>query len=155
MGIANLITSSVQKELGCSEEDARRQIWLFDSKGVVSSFRTDDLAHHKRPFAHALPTGADGGTNLAAAIAALKPTVLVGVSAQPGAFSEDVCKAMAKISEAPLILALSNPTSKAECTAAQAYEWTDGRCVFFSGSPFDPVTLPGGRVVVPGQGNNA
>jgi malate dehydrogenase (oxaloacetate-decarboxylating)(NADP+) len=83
------------------------------------------------------------------------PNFPTGVSAQGGAFDQYVCEKMASLNEKPLIFALSNPTSKAECTASQAYEWTKGNCVFASGSPFDPVTISDGRHFTPGQGNNA
>lgn len=125
---------------------------MFDSKGIVTNSRTENL-HHKKPYAHSAPAG--DLTTLLSAINVLKPTVLVGVSAQTGAFTEEVCKAMTTFTTAPLILSLSNPTSKAECTAEQAYKWTNGKAIYFSGSPFDPVTLPDGTVKVPGQGNNA
>ncbi len=155
VGIANLISTAIQKEKGCSEAEARSRVWLFDSQGIVHSKRTDKLAHHKLPYAHELPAGGAAGSDLLSAVTLLHPTMLIGVSAQGGVFDEKVCRKMASISAAPLILALSNPTHKAECTAAQAYEWTGGKCVFISGSPFDPVTLPDGTVKVPGQGNNA
>jgi malic enzyme len=97
----------------------------------------------------------DKNVNLLDAIKLIKPSALIGVSAQGGAFTKEICQEMAKINESPLIFALSNPTSKAECTPTQAYEWTNGKCVYASGSPFDPVTLTDGRKFVPGQGNNA
>ena len=157
VGIANLIASSIQKEEGLTEEQARGHIWLYDSKGVVHADRADakSLVHHKAIYAHKLPTSDPVGSDLLSVVKAVKPTALIGVSAQGGVFTEGVCREMAAISEAPLILPLSNPTSKAECTAAQAYGWTDGRAVVFTGSPFEPVILPDGRKVVPGQGNNA
>ena len=85
----------------------------------------------------------------------IKPTALIGVSTQPSTFTREVVDAMAALNERPVIFALSNPTSKSECTAVEAYGWTNGRAVFASGSPFDPVTLKDGRVLTPGQGNNS
>jgi len=84
----------------------------------------------------------------------LKPTAILGLSGQPSSFTQPIIEAMAEINERPIIFALSNPTSKAECTAEQAYNWTNGRAVFASGSPFDPVTIDN-RTFIPGQGNNA
>ena len=84
----------------------------------------------------------------------LRPTVLIGASAQRGVFSEQVCRAMAVNAERPVIFALSNPTDKAECTAEEAYRWTDGRALYASGSPFPYVKMPDGSVRIPGQANN-
>lgn len=159
-----MIAASIKKENDGDDattiEDARKNIWLFDSKGIVTNTRKEALLH-KKPFAHDPPSvdaavGAGGEiTDLLTAIQILKPTVLVGVSAQTGAFNEIICQEMMKHNQAPLILSLSNPTSKAECTAEQAYKWTNGKCIFFSGSPFDNVTMPDGTIRIPGQGNNA
>jgi len=88
------------------------------------------------------------------AIETLRPTALIGCSGTPRIFSQAVLKTMATINERPIVFALSNPTSKAECTAKQAYAWTEGRAIFASGSPFDSVDY-NGKTFVPGQGNNA
>ena len=140
-----------------SIEQARQNVFLFDSKGLVVEGRPDGfrgrrgtLQHHKLPFAH---THAQE-TSFIAAVRDVRPDVIIGVSAQPGVFDEEVCKAMAEINDTPIIFPLSNPTHKAECTAEQAYTWTGGKCIFASGSPFDPVTY-GGKTFEPGQGNNA
>jgi malate dehydrogenase (oxaloacetate-decarboxylating)(NADP+) len=154
VGIANMISAYIAKEQGCSLEEARRNVYLVDSQGLVSSHRTDALAHHKQPYAHG-PLSFANPKELLDAVKAIQPTALIGVSAQGGTFTEAVCKQMAAHNKSPLIFALSNPTSKAECTAEQAYKWTDGKCVFASGSPFGDVTLPDGRKFIPGQGNNA
>ena len=148
IGIGELIVEAL-KSGGLPEDAARRQCWFFDSKGLVVRSRTD-LAEHKLRFAH---EHAEVHT-LREAVERLKPAALIGVSGMPGTFDESVVRAMALINEKPIIFALSNPTSKAECTAEQAYGWTDGRAIFASGSPFAPVTL-NGRRLVPGQGNNS
>jgi malate dehydrogenase (oxaloacetate-decarboxylating)(NADP+) len=131
------------------EAAARTRCWLMDSRGLVVAHRTD-LADHKRPYAHDAAHGAD----LREAIGALKPTVLIGVAAVGGAFTEEVVGLMARLNERPGIFALSNPTSRSECTAEQAYAWSEGRALFASGSPFDPVERQGRRFV-PRQGNNS
>jgi malate dehydrogenase (oxaloacetate-decarboxylating)(NADP+) len=146
-GIGNLVVSSMVYS-GLSEADARRRCWFVDSKGLVVKSRTD-LADHKLNFAHEHETVPD----FRSAIASLKPTVIVGVSGQPKTFTQDMLEMMAQFNERPIVFALSNPTSKAECTAEEAYRWTDGRAIFASGSPFGPVTLDG-KTHVPGQGNN-
>ncbi len=108
-----------------------------------------DLAEHKRPYAHDhAPV-----TDLVSAIRVLRPTALIGAAAQGGAFTREAIEEMARLNERPVVFALSNPTSKSECTAAQAYKWSGGRALFASGSPFEPVML-GGHTLVPRQGNN-
>jgi len=162
VGIAELIANAISKETGKSVEESRKQIFLIDSKGVVSAERLanePNMAHHKRPYAHELPEGgaAPTGEALLDAVHRLRPSALIGVSATPQTFTQPVCEAMNEVNGdgKPLIFALSNPTSKAECTAEQAYSFTKGNVVFASGSPFDPVTLEDGQHFVPGQGNNA
>jgi malate dehydrogenase (oxaloacetate-decarboxylating)(NADP+) len=138
----------MQRE-GLPVAEAVSRIWLFDSQGLVTSGR-ERLAAHKRRYAHEHPPA----TDLAEAIHALKPTALIGLSTIGGAFKEGVLRAMAEHNERPIVFALSNPTSKAECTAEDAYRHSDGRAVFASGSPFPPVEL-NGRRLESRQANNA
>ncbi len=147
-GIGELIVSALVKT-GLSPEDAHQRCWFVDSKGLVVKSR-EGLAAHKMPFAHDHAPVPD----FLSAVKALKPTAIIGVSGQAGKFDKDVLQTMTAINEQPIIFALSNPTSKAECTARDAYTWTEGRCLFSSGSPFDPVTIDG-KTFTPGQGNNA
>ena len=147
-GIADLIVAALVRE-GLPLAEARRRCWLIDRGGLVTAARTD-IAGYKRPYAHEHEPVAD----LPGAVAALRPTAIIGVSAQPQTFTEPVIKAMARINPRPIVFPLSNPTSKSECTAEQAYRWSEGRAVFASGSPFDPVTV-GQATFVPRQGNNA
>lgn len=147
-GIADLTVSAMVRD-GLDEASARSRCWFVDSKGLVVKSR-DDLAAHKRPYAHEHEFLRD----LLTVITELRPTTLIGVSGQPGTFDEAALRAMADVNQRPVVFALSNPTSKAECTAEQAYEWTEGRVVFASGSPFEPVVVDGTRYV-PRQGNNA
>lgn len=148
IGIGELIVEALVSA-GVAEADARRQCWYVDSKGLVVAGRID-LTAHKRPFAHDHP----GAATLLAAVEALKPTMLIGVSGMPSAFAEPVVRTMARLNSIPVIFALSNPTSKAECTAEQAYTWSDGRAIFASGSPFPAFEFKG-RTYIPGQGNNS
>lgn len=147
-GIADLLVAAMTKN-GLNEDEARRRCWFVDSTGLVVKAR-DRLPKHKVPYAHEhefLP-------DLLSAVRSVRPTTLIGVSGQPKTFTRPVLEFMAKINDTPIIFALSNPTSKAECTAQEAYRWTNARAVFASGSPFPPVVI-GGRTFVPGQGNNA
>ncbi len=147
-GIGNVMVPAIMAE-GTTEADARLKCWYFDSEGLVTTARKN-LAPHKLPFAHEH----EAFSSLPAAIRGLKPTVLIGTSAQPKAFSAEVLKAMAEMNDRPMVFALSNPTSKAECTAEEAYIFTSGKAVFASGSPFRDVAL-NGRTYAPGQMNNA
>jgi malate dehydrogenase (oxaloacetate-decarboxylating)(NADP+) len=147
-GIADLFVAAAQAE-GLSEAEARARCWFVDSQGLVVKSRLAKLAEHKVPYAHDhafVPT-------LAEAVDILKPTALIGVSGQGSTFTQPIVEKMAALNRRPVIFALSNPTSKAECTATDAYKWTKGTAIFASGSPFAPVTLEG-RTFVPGQGNN-
>lgn len=151
-GIADLIALAIAKEQGVSIDEARNKIFLVDSTGLVTESRKERLQHHKLNYAH--PVDHECKTILEA-VEMLKPSALIGVSAIANLFTREIVEKMAMLNEKPIIFALSNPTSKAECTAQQAYEWTNGQAVFASGSPFDAVELPDGRRFVPGQGNNA
>jgi malate dehydrogenase (oxaloacetate-decarboxylating)(NADP+) len=146
-GIAELISEAMVLE-GLPIEQARRRTWLFDVNGLMVDSRTD-LAEFQKPFAHdhaAIDT-------FVAAVEALRPTAVIGVSTVPKLFNQAVIEAMARINERPIIFPYSNPTTRSECTAEEAYKWSDGRAIFASGSPFPPTEINGKRFV-PGQGNN-
>jgi malate dehydrogenase (oxaloacetate-decarboxylating)(NADP+) len=132
-----------------TQAEARWRAWLVDSRGLVVKGR-EGLTEHKRPYAHEHPPVGD----FLSAINTLKPTAIIGVAAVGGTFTPDVLRTMAEINEQPIVFALSNPTSKAECSAEEAYRHTGGRALFACGSPYDPVTIEG-KTFVPRQGNNS
>ncbi|MGB7218265.1 MAG: NAD-dependent malic enzyme [Vicinamibacterales bacterium] len=148
LGIGAIVVAAMCRE-GLSEADARGRCLFIDSRGAVIKSR-QDLSGQKRPFAQDRRPMPD----LLAAVEEFRPTVLIGASGQSGMFTQSVLEAMARFNERPVVFALSNPTSKAECTAEQAYGWTSGRAVFASGSPFPAVTSAG-RTHSPGQANNS
>ena len=149
-GIADLVVSAMMAE-GATEAEALRRNWLVDSRGLVVSGRSG-LSGHKLRYAH---TDHAPIADFLTAIKTLKPTAIIGVAAVGGAFTPDVLKVMAKLNAQPIVFALSNPTSKAECSAEDAYRYTGGRALFACGSPYDPVKLARGRTFVPRQGNNS
>lgn len=148
IGIADTVVAALVDE-GTSIEQARRCCWFVDSRGLVVADRKK-LSASKQDYAHEHP----GADNFIAAVKLLRPTAIIGVSGQPGQFTREVIEAMTEINKRPIVFALSNPTSKAECTAEQAYGWSQGQAIFASGSPYDHVEI-GNRLFVPGQGNNA
>ncbi|KAJ9532221.1 hypothetical protein QJQ45_003876 [Haematococcus lacustris] len=129
-GIGELIAYCVHRRTGVSLEEGRRHCFYMDSKGLVQ-----ELQHHKLPFAHDMPHC----KTLLEAVNTIRPTTIIGVSAQPNTFTEPVVRAMADFNARPFIFPLSNPTNKSECTFEEAVRWTDGRVLFASGSPFDPL----------------
>jgi malate dehydrogenase (oxaloacetate-decarboxylating)(NADP+) len=147
-GIADLVVSAMVAE-GCPEPEARRRNWLVDSRGLVVRGRAE-LAEHKLPYAHEHAHIGDFLT----AIRTLKPTGIIGVAATGGTFTREVLEMIAQLNERPIVFALSNPTSKSECTAEEAYQHTGGRALFACGSPYAPMKLDG-RNFVPRQGNNS
>ncbi len=146
-GIGDLIVSALV-ERGLNAEEARKKLWFIDSKGLVVAERTD-LADYKKPYAHEQKP-----MDFNQALDVLKPDVLIGATGAPGTFTKEIVEKMVSFHGQPAIFALSNPTSKAECTAEQAYTWSKGKAIFCSGSPFHPVTV-NGKEHRPGQGNNA
>ena len=157
-GISDLIVTAMQEE-GLSEQEAIERIWTVDSEGLCTKNR-DGLADFKLKFARSAAeitryTCADRSKiSLAEAIDNAKPTILIGTSGTPGMFTESIIRKMAEINERPIIFPLSNPTSKAEVTPADALDWSEGRAIVATGSPFDPVVMKGKRFRI-GQGNNA
>jgi len=146
-GIAELISQAMALE-GMDINAARRRNALFDINGLLVKSRSD-LAGFQKPFAQDRAPIA----RFVDAVKALKPTGIIGVSTVPKLFTREVIEAMAEINEHPIVFPYSNPTSRSECTAEEAYRWSGGKAVFASGSPFPPVEI-GGRKFVPGQGNN-
>jgi malate dehydrogenase (oxaloacetate-decarboxylating)(NADP+) len=147
LGAGELLVSALIEE-GLSVEEARRCCWYVDSKGLIVQSRTD-LSGHKLLYAHDHPPVTDFQT----AVETLRPQAIIGVSGQPKRFTPQILETMARINERPIVFSLSNPTSKSECTAEEAYTWTEGRAIFASGSPFAPVVTHG-RKLYPSQGNN-
>jgi malate dehydrogenase (oxaloacetate-decarboxylating)(NADP+) len=147
IGLANLLCSALVQQ-GVSLEEARSRIHMFDIDGLLESTRKD-LLDYQMPYAHKhAPT-----RDFVAAIESIRPTTIIGVSTIGGAFNQKVIEAMAKINERPVILALSNPTPKAECTPEQAYKWSNGKAIYAAGVQFPPVQFKG-QTFLPGQANN-
>jgi malate dehydrogenase (oxaloacetate-decarboxylating)(NADP+) len=148
IGIGTAIVSAMMRE-GQSEAAARSHCWFIDSKGLLVTAR-DDLATHKRPFVQDhMPLA-----GLLSAVETFRPSVLIGASGQPGAFTQPVLSAMARLNDRPVILALSNPTTRTECTPEQVFHATGGRAIFATGSPFPPLEQHG-RTYITGQANNS
>ena len=147
LGIGGMIAKAMRNE-GLSEDEAQGRISMFDIDGLIEPSRKD-LNPWQKPFAHK----AEPCKDFVKAIEALKPTVLIGVSTTFGAFTQAVVEAMGKLNARPIIFALSNPTDKCECTAEQAYTWSDGRVLFAAGIQFPDFTYKG-RDFHPGQANN-
>ncbi|KAL3082599.1 hypothetical protein niasHT_019198 [Heterodera trifolii] len=148
LGVAEMCVRQMQSE-GLSFEEACGQIYMMDIDGLITTQRKNIEPRHL-PFAKNLPDS----QSLLEVILSVRPGALIGASTVRGAFTDDVIRTMAEHNARPIIFALSNPTSKAECTAEDAYRVTNGTALFASGSPFKNVEL-GGKVYKPGQGNNA
>ena len=148
IGLGNIISSALIAD-GLSEQEARNRCWFMDSKGLVVKNRSD-LTEYKLPYAHDYEHLRD----FLSTVKLLKPTIIIGISGQSKLFTQSVLEVMAVYNQRPIVFAMSNPTSKAECTAEEAYSWTEGRAIFASGSPFAPVKFKG-QTYVPGQANNA
>jgi malate dehydrogenase (oxaloacetate-decarboxylating)(NADP+) len=146
-GIAELISQAMAAQ-GLDIDAARQRNALFDVNGLLVNSRTD-IADFQKPFMQDCPPIA----HFVDAIKALKPQGIIGVSTVPKLFNQAVIEAMSEINERPIIFPYSNPTSRSECTAAEAYRWSQGRAIFASGSPYSPVEIAG-TTFVPGQGNN-
>ena len=151
VGVADMIVSWFL-EHGLSLDDARARFWFVDSRGLVTKDREGVLEEHKVRFARGDNEGRQW-KDLMSVVKEVKPTALIGLSGQGQAFTEEIVKEVHRHCPRPVVMALSNPTSKAECSAQQAIEWTDGQAIFASGSPFGPVQYKG-KTFLPGQGNN-
>ncbi len=147
IGLADLLCSALVKQ-GMTLKDAQSRVYMFDINGLLESTRKD-LVDFQRPYAHQhAPT-----KDFVAAIESIKPTTIIGVSTIGGAFTQKVVESMSRINERPVILALSNPTEHAECTAEQAYTWSKGKAIYAAGVQFAPVHY-NGQTFLPGQANN-
>lgn len=145
-GIADLICYALQKE-GLTEAEARQRLWFVDIEGLLVKGRKGLLPHNE-PYLHE-----HEALGFVDAINAIRPNVLIGATGAPNTFNKGVIEAMSRVNERPTIFALSNPTSRAECTAMEAYEWSQGKVIFASGSPFPQVEY-NGKTYTSGQGNN-
>src|ERR1700674_1987860 len=147
IGLANLLCSALVAQ-GMTLKEAQARVYMFDVNGLLEDTRKD-LVDFQKPYAHKhAPT-----RDFVAAIESIKPTTIIGVSTIGGAFNQKVVESMAKINDRPVILALSNPTEHAECTAEQAYTWSKGKAIYAAGVQFEPVRY-NGQTFLPGQANN-
>jgi malic enzyme len=157
-GISDLLVSAILEE-GLTLEEARERIWTVDSRGLVTKDRQgleDFKATYARDVAELETYKCEDRSRvtLEETVWGAKPTILIGTSGTPGMFTQPVVSAMAELNDRPMVFPLSNPTSKSECTAEQAIQWSDGRAIVATGSPFDPVEHKGRQYRI-GQGNNA
>jgi malate dehydrogenase (oxaloacetate-decarboxylating)(NADP+) len=147
IGLADLLCSALVTQ-GMTLQEAQARVYMFDVNGLLESTRKD-LVDFQKPYAHQhAPT-----RDFVAAIESIKPTTIIGVSTIGGAFTQKVVESMSQINERPVILALSNPTEHAECTAEQAYTWSKGKAIYAAGVQFAPVQY-NGQTFLPGQANN-
>jgi malate dehydrogenase (oxaloacetate-decarboxylating)(NADP+) len=147
IGLANLLCSALVAQ-GMTLKEAQSRVYMFDINGLLEATRKD-LVDFQKPYAHQhAPT-----RDFVAAIESIKPTTIIGVSTTGGAFNQKVIESMSRINERPVILALSNPTEKAECTPEQAYTWSNGKAIYAAGVQFAPVHY-NGQTFLPGQANN-
>ena len=147
IGIADLLVAAMQRK-GLSQSAAQARISMFDIAGLLEPSRTD-LSEAQKVYAHKAAPSND----LVQTIETFKPTILIGVSTKGGAFTKRVVEAMSRLSERPIVFALSNPTDRAECTPEQAYAWSGGKALYAAGVQFPEVTLDG-TTYHPGQANN-
>jgi malate dehydrogenase (oxaloacetate-decarboxylating)(NADP+) len=173
MGVAAMLVQGMVQQ-GLSEAEARKRFYICDKDGLLGQSRGSEAFDQLDPLALAFARadensdssgsgsdsgGVQDGMSLEATAAAVKPTVLLGLSAQGGLFTKELVATVQKAAEAEpgggraIIFPLSNPTARAECTAEQAYEWTGGECIFASGSPFAPFQTPDGKTFTPSQCN--
>lgn len=148
IGVATALADAMVMQ-GLTQEEACNNFYVCDINGILSS-DNKDLVGEQLPFAR---SDSAAGLSLLDAMKQVKPTVLLGLSACGGLFVEELIREMARHCDEPIIFPLSNPTSSAECTNAQALEWTNGNCIFASGSPFDTVEY-NGKTRIPSQCNN-
>ena len=147
IGLAKLLCSALVQQ-GMTLKDAQSHVYMFDINGLLESSRTD-LVDFQKPYAHKhAPT-----KHFVDAIESIRPTTIIGVSTIGGAFTQEVIEAMSRINGRPVILAISNPTEKAECTPEQAYTWSNGKAIYAAGVQFPPVQY-NGQTFLPGQANN-
>src|SRR3984893_6210662 len=147
IGLADLLCSALVAQ-GMALKEAQSRVYMFDINGLLEASRKD-LLDFQKPYAHKhAPT-----RDFVAAIEGIKPTTIIGVSTMGGAFTQKVVETMSRINERPVILALSNPTEHAECTAEQAYSWSKGKAIYAAGVQFAPVHYKG-QTFLPGQANN-
>ncbi len=157
-GIADLFVAALMED-GLTKTEARRRVWMVDTKGLITGARIR-LEPFKATYARDLEELAGfqcadrSRVSLEEAIANVRPTILIGSSGATGRFTREVVELMASHSERPMVFPISNPTSRAECTAEQVIRWSNGRALVVTGSPFDPVDYQGKRYRI-GQGNNA
>lgn len=149
IGVAQVLMQAMIEQ-GRTPEEAKNAFFIADEKGLLGSERKAELTPEQATFAR----DEDNGLPLQEIVEKYKPTMLLGMTTVGGLFNKKLITTMNEHCERPIIFPLSNPTSKAECTAEQAFEWTNGSCIFASGSPFDPVTMEDGRKFHPTQCNN-
>jgi len=141
-GVANQIVSCLMALHGCTFEEASKLFYMVDSKGLCTLGRSDkeNLAgSYKLPFCRKADEDVPHGGSLEEVVNSVKPTCLIGLSGQGRVFTKELVSSMASFHEDPIIFALSNPTSKAECLFSEAMEWTKGKVIWAAGSPMDPV----------------